>query len=87
MDDKSPKKNTLADEYIAGISSTLEQIALKTVHKDKEGDWWRKRSKTLNEIKPVENIYNKTEKRKKIQKSTAYFLIKYLWIYNRRLLW
>ena len=39
MDDKSPKKNTLADEYIAGISSTLEQIALKTVHKDKEGDW------------------------------------------------
>ena len=39
MDDKSPKKNTLADEYIAEISSTLEQIALKTVHKDKEGDW------------------------------------------------
>ena len=39
MDDNSPKKNALADEYIAGISSTLEQIALKTVHKDKEGDW------------------------------------------------
>ena len=39
MDDRSPKKNTLADEYIAGISSTLEQITSKTVHKDKVGDW------------------------------------------------
>ena len=31
----------------------LDEIESKTVHKDEEGDWQRKRSKTLSE---VENI-------------------------------
>ena len=34
----------------------LDQIESKTMHKDKEGDSQRKTSKTLSEVKPVENI-------------------------------
>ena len=34
----------------------LDEIESKTVHKDKKGDQKRKRSKTLSEAKPVENI-------------------------------
>ena len=34
----------------------FDEIASKTVHKDKEGDQQRKRSKKLNEVKPVKNI-------------------------------
>ena len=34
----------------------LNEIALKVVHNDREGDWYRKRSKTQKEVKPVENI-------------------------------
>ena len=34
----------------------LDEIELKTVHNDKEGEWYRKRSKTLSEVKPVQNI-------------------------------
>ena len=33
----------------------LDEIKSKTVHKDK-GDRWRKKSKTLSKVKPVENI-------------------------------
>ena len=29
---------------------------LKTVHKDEEGDWLRKKSKTMSGVKPVENV-------------------------------
>ena len=35
----------------------LEEIESKTVHKAEEGDRQRKTSKTLSEVKPVENIY------------------------------
>ena len=34
----------------------LDEIASRTVHKDKESDLLRKRNKTLNEVKPVETI-------------------------------
>ena len=34
----------------------LDEIESKTVHKEAEGDRERKRSKTLSEAKPVENI-------------------------------
>ena len=34
----------------------LDKIESKTVHKDKEGDQYRKKSKTLNEVKPFKNI-------------------------------
>ena len=38
------------------ISSMLEEIESKTMHKDKEVIDRGKRSKTLSEVKPVENI-------------------------------
>ena len=34
----------------------LDEIESKTIHKDKEGDQQRGKSKTLSEVKPVENI-------------------------------
>ena len=34
----------------------LDEIESKTVHKGKEGDRYRKKSKTLSEVKPVKNI-------------------------------
>ena len=34
----------------------FDQIESKTMQKDKEGDPQRKTSKTLSEVKPVENI-------------------------------
>ena len=34
----------------------LDEIASRTVHKDKESGLLRKRNKTLNEVKPVETI-------------------------------
>ena len=34
----------------------LDEIESKTVHKDEEGDQYRKRSKTLSEVKPVESL-------------------------------
>ena len=34
----------------------LDETQSKTMHKDEEGDQQRKRSKTLSEVKPVENI-------------------------------
>ena len=34
----------------------LDEIASKIVHKDEEADRLRKKSKTLNKVKPVENI-------------------------------
>ena len=34
----SPKTNKLADGLIERTSSMLDEIALKTVHKDKESD-------------------------------------------------
>ena len=34
----SPKTNKLADGLIERASSMLDEIALKTVHKDKESD-------------------------------------------------
>ena len=37
-------------------SSLLEEIESKTAHKDEEGDHRKKRSKTLSEVKPVEEI-------------------------------
>ena len=38
MDVKVSKDNTLADAFIERMSSSLDEIASKTVHKDKEGD-------------------------------------------------
>ena len=39
------------------ISSMLDEIESKTVHKDEEGDGCGiKRSKTLSEAKPVKNV-------------------------------
>ena len=49
------KGNTLADGLIERISSMLDEIESKTMHKDKS-DWQRKGSKTLSEVKPVENV-------------------------------
>ena len=54
---QSPKTKTLADKLTERISSMLDEIKSKTMHKDEEGDGWRiKRSKTLSELKPVKNI-------------------------------
>ena len=41
---------------IERTSSMLDEIESKTVHKDKEVIDRGKRSKTLSEVKPVENI-------------------------------
>ena len=41
---------------IEKTSSIFDEIESKTVHKDKECDRRGKRSKTLSEVKPVENI-------------------------------
>ena len=43
------------DGLIERTSSMLDEIELKTVHKDEEGDRG-KRSKTLSEVKPVKKI-------------------------------
>ena len=40
---KSPKTNTLADGLIERISSMLDEIASKAVHKEEEGDGERKK--------------------------------------------
>ena len=53
---KSPKTKTLADGLIERTPSMLDEIELKTVQRDKEGDRQRKRSTTLSEVKPVKNI-------------------------------
>ena len=53
---KSPKTNTLADGLIKKTSSMLDEIASKSVHKDKKVIDRGKRSKTLSAVKPVENI-------------------------------
>ena len=50
------KHNTLTERLIESSSSMLDEIASRTVHKDKESDLLRKRNKTLNEVKPVETI-------------------------------
>ena len=34
----------------------LYEIPSKTIHKDKKGDQYRKKSKTLDEANPVKNI-------------------------------
>ena len=41
---------------VESISSMLDEIASRTVHKDKESDLLRKRNKTLNEVKLLETI-------------------------------
>ena len=51
---KSPRTNT-GDGLIKTASYMLDKIASKTVHKDKAIERG-KRNKTLNEVKPVENI-------------------------------
>ena len=54
---KSPKQNTLTDGLIERTSSMLDEIASKTVHKDKKKMINRgKKSKTLSKVKPVEDI-------------------------------
>ena len=45
----------LADGLIKRTSYMYDEIALKTVHKDKKLVDWEKRSKTLNEAKSVKN--------------------------------
>ena len=40
---KSQKKSTLEDRLIGRTSSKLDQTELKTVHKDEEDDWQRKK--------------------------------------------
>ena len=39
----------------------LNEIESKTVHKDKDGINWGKKSKTLSEVKLVENISKNTQ--------------------------
>ena len=53
---KSPKTKTSTDGLTERTSSMLEEIESKTVHKDEEGIDREKKSKTLSEVKPVENI-------------------------------
>ena len=53
---KSPKTNILSEGLIERTSSMLDEIESKTKYKDEEGERWGKRSKTLSEVKPVENI-------------------------------
>ena len=50
------KTKTLADGLIKRTSSMLDEIESKNVHNDKGDDQYRKRSKTLSEVKPVKNI-------------------------------
>ena len=38
---KSPKTKALVDELIKRTASMLDEIELKTIHKDKEGDQQR----------------------------------------------
>ena len=52
---QSPKKNT-ADRLIERTSSMLDEIAPKTMHKDKEGNQYRGKRIRHSEVKPVENI-------------------------------
>ena len=52
---KSPKTKT-ADGLIERTSSILDEIESKTVRKTKKVIYRRKRSKTLREVKPVQNI-------------------------------
>ena len=56
MDVKVSKDNTLADGLIKRISSMLDQIESKIVHKEEEMIDRGKRNKTLSEAKPAENI-------------------------------
>ena len=51
---KSPKTNTLADGLIERTSSMLDEKESRTVHNDVIDRG--KRSKTLSEVKQVENI-------------------------------
>ena len=53
---KFPKTNTLADGLIERTWSMLDEAEWKTVHNDEQGIDRGKRSKTLNEVKLVENI-------------------------------
>ena len=43
MDGRVSKNKTLADRLIDKTSSMLDEIELKTVHKDEEGDRYRKK--------------------------------------------
>ena len=52
----SPKTNALADGLIERTSSMLDEIATKTAYKTKKVIDRGKKSETLNEVKPVENI-------------------------------
>ena len=60
----SPKTNKLADGLIERTSSMLDEIAVKTVHKDKESD--RQGRKKQSEAKPVQNISKKPQSYLKI---------------------
>ena len=53
---KSPKTNTLAEGLMETTSSMLDEIKSKTVRNGKEGGSIGKKSKTLSEVKLVENI-------------------------------
>ena len=59
MDVKVSKDKHISSRLIKRTSSMLDEIESKTLHKDEEGDQQRKRSKTLSEIKPFENIFAK----------------------------
>ena len=56
MDVKVSKDKNIADGLIEGTSSMLDEIESKTVHKAEKVIDRGKRSKTLSEVKPVENI-------------------------------
>ena len=56
----------LAYELIESTSSTLDEIASKTAHKDIQGDYWEKRSKAMNEGKAVQNKNKRPKKFLKI---------------------
>ena len=59
MMDFKTKTNTLADGLIERTSSMLDEIASKACIKMKEAIDRGQRSKTLNEVKSVENISKK----------------------------
>ena len=53
---KPPKTNKLPNRLIERIFSMLAEMVSKTMHVEKDGNWWREKSKTMNEVKLVKNI-------------------------------
>ena len=69
MDVKVPKRNTLAEELIERTLSMWEETKSRSVYKEVDKNPQSKTRKTLNGVKPVENITKnkvKSQEQKKV---------------------